>query len=320
DRIGQQRDRAAADRDLAADRRDEVAALAETTLRHGALVPAAAVAAARQAAASDRSRAARDRGAGADERTLAEVDRDTASSDRGAGASERTSAGTERESAYADRLAGAGERTRAEGDRIVALADRGAGAGERWRAEQDRTVALADRFASARERQEATVDGLTGVLRRDVGFGELEREIARSRRTGQPLVVAFVDVDHLKSINDTFGHLAGDRLLVQVAGRLAAALRPYDVVLRYGGDEFVCGLPGADLATATARLGLINPALAAALEPGSVTVGLAELQPGDTLDAVIARADEALYARRRLVRGPGMTKGPPGAPDEPLAG
>lgn len=322
DQVGQRRDEAAADRDQAADRRDEVAELAEGESVPGAPVTAIGAAArARAAAASDRSRAAQDRGAGAAERTQAEVDRGTASLDRGAGAGERTDAESEREAALADRLAGADERTQAEIDRSVALADRGAGAGERWRAEQDRNVALADRSASARERQEATVDGLTGVLRRDFGFAELEREIVRARRTRQPLVIAFVDVDHLKSINDRFGHPAGDRLLVHVAEGLVAALRPYDLVLRYGGDEFVCALSGVDLATAGKRLGLINPALTASLEHGSVTIGLAQLQPDETLDALVARADNALYVQRQSLRGLEATaRGPSDVPDEPLAG
>lgn len=322
DRIGRQRDWAAAERDKAADRRDAAAERVETARMPGTLTNTdAAAVQARLAAASDRLRAALDRGAGTDERTLAEADRGTASENRGAGADERALAESERGSAFADRLACAGERGQAQVDRSLALADRGAGAGARWRAEQDRTVALADRFAAAGERREATVDGLTGVLRRDVGFVELEREIARAGRTHQPLVIAFVDVDHLKSINDTFGHPAGDRLLAQVARGLVAALRPYDLVLRYGGDEFVCALSGADLASATTRLGLLNPALSATLEHGSVSMGLAQLRPDETLEALVARADEALYVQRRLVRGQASTaRGSSDVPDEPLAG
>lgn len=300
DLVADTRDLLGDKRDLAAERRDEVGDRRDRAAQH------------RDRAGDHRDHHADKRDLVADQRDEAADDRDLAGQrrdqvgqqrDRAAGAGDRTRAESERESAYADRLAGADERTRAEADRSVALADRGAGAGERWRAEQDRNEALVDRFASARERAVATVDGLTGVLRRQFGLAELEREIARARHTRQPLVIAFVDVDHLKQINDTIGHPAGDRLLVQVAKGLVAALRPDDLVLRYGGDEFVCGLSGIDLDSAAKRLGLLNPALSATLEHGSVSIGLAELGPDETLDSLVARADEALYAQRRLSRG-----------------
>jgi diguanylate cyclase (GGDEF)-like protein len=73
-------------------------------------------------------------------------------------------------------------------------------------------------------------------------MAELEREIARATRTRQPLVLAFVDVDHLKEINDVHGHAAGDQVLQAVAETLRTTLRGYDLIFRYGGDEFVCAL------------------------------------------------------------------------------
>jgi diguanylate cyclase (GGDEF)-like protein len=203
-----------------------------------------------------------------------------------------------------DRRAGARERNKAELDRDTAQADRGAGASERTQAELDRTTSLADRGASARERECASVDALTGVYLRGAGFVELEREMARATRTRQSLVVAFVDVDHLKAVNDSRGHAAGDRMLLEVANSLTANLRSTDLIIRYGGDEFVCAIPGADMADTVVRLGLVNAVLAQVPEGGSVTAGLALLRPGDSPEVLVARADAALYHERERRRQP----------------
>jgi len=128
-------------------------------------------------------------------------------------------------------------------DRMHASTDRESGAGDRFHAARDRHAASTDREASSNDRRDAAKDHLTGVYERRSGFAELEREIARARRMGAPVVVAFFDVDGLKEVNDRFGHTAGDRMLVEFATMLTAHLRPYDLVMRYGGDEFVCVLP-----------------------------------------------------------------------------
>jgi diguanylate cyclase (GGDEF)-like protein len=162
----------------------------------------------------------------------------------------------------------------------------------------DRSTALADRGASAEERERSSHDGLTGTYLRGPGSVELEREIARARRTEQPLVLAFVDVDGLKAINDSRGHGAGDRVLLAVANALRAMLRSHDLIIRYGGDEFACVIAGLNAANATKRLALVNTALARAAEPASVTVGVTELQPADSIKDLLARADAALYRER----------------------
>jgi len=239
------------------------------------------------------------------ERTKAELDRSSSRADRTAGAAERRHAELDRDTAHADRQAGASERWHAEEDRDNASADRQAGASERGRASGDRDTALADRGAAASERKHSSYDGLTGVYRRGPGFVELEREIARARRTAEPLVLAFVDVDHLKAVNDSHGHAAGDRLLVEVATAFRASLRSHDLIIRYGGDEFVCAMSGMNLADAGARLGLVNKLLDGSVEHGSVTIGLAELHPADSPDDLIARADAALYQEREGRSGSG---------------
>jgi diguanylate cyclase (GGDEF)-like protein len=94
-------------------------------------------------------------------------------------------------------------------------------------------------------------------------------------------------------------------VLREVAEALRTTLRSYDRIIRYGGDEFVCLLPGLDIAHATERFALVNVALAKSPEGGSVTFGLAQLRPGDSVAELVARADAELYterARRRTLR------------------
>ena len=96
---------------------------------------------------------------------------------------------------------------------------------------------------------------------------------------GSSLAAAFVDVDKLKAVNDSRGHAAGDRLLIEVVEALRSNLRPYDLVIRCGGDEFVCVMSGLAAATAAERLGLVNGMLAAGPEHGSITVGVTQRRP-----------------------------------------
>ncbi|MBA2695089.1 MAG: GGDEF domain-containing protein, partial [Actinobacteria bacterium] len=119
-----------------------------------------------------------------------------------------------------------------------------------------------------------------------------------SLRAREALSVAFVDVDHLKQVNDTLGHAAGDRLLQHVADALRSRLRSYDLVVRYGDDEFICVMPGLTAETATDRLATINRVLRAMSQSGSMSIGVAELQPGDSVEEVVRRADESLYRAR----------------------
>src|SRR5438552_15052647 len=88
----------------------------------------------------------------------------------------------------------------------------------------------------------ATTDELTGGWRRKLGLEEVSRELERAHRTGAGLVLAFVDVDGLKAVNDSQGHLAGDALLRLLGETLRANVRPYDVIVRYGGDELLCAM------------------------------------------------------------------------------
>src|SRR5256885_17018257 len=112
-------------------------------------------------------------------------------------------------------------------------------------------------------REKSAFDELTGVLRRAAGVAAAERAMARARRHSTPLTVAFIDVDGLKEANDARGHAAGDAMLRGLTAALKEGLRAEDVVLRYGGDEFVCVMPGMAVRDARAKLSDI-PARAAA--------------------------------------------------------
>jgi diguanylate cyclase (GGDEF)-like protein len=183
-------------------------------------------------------------------------------------------------------------------DRAGALRDRQGGASDRTQAADDREAASVDRGLSAQERVSLSIDELTGAHRREAGLVELGREVARAMRTKQPLVLAFVDVDELKATNDSLGHAAGDQRLRQTVALTRARLRSYDLIIRFGGDEFLCVLPEVTMKQASERFSLVNADLAAA-QQRSVTVGLAELQPDDAPEDLIARADETMYAERR---------------------
>jgi diguanylate cyclase (GGDEF)-like protein len=126
---------------------------------------------------------------------------------------------------------------------------------------------------------------------------ELQREATRAQRTGTPFVLAFVDIDGLNAVNDSLGHAAGDDLLRRVADTLQTNLRPYDLIIRVGGDEFVCGMQDVHLAVAEERLADVNADLAMT-QHASVTVGLAQLEASESVEDLIRRADADLHRRR----------------------
>ena len=163
----------------------------------------------------------------------------------------------------------------------------------------DRELAALARHEAALDRAAADSDELTGAQRRRSGLPALQREIDRCRRVGSALVLGFVDVDGLKAINDDHGHLAGDLVLRAVSAHLQASLRAYDVVVRFGGDEFVYSVAGAGRRIAEARFADVIASLADAAPGHSATAGFAELRPEDTLETLIARADADMYRRRR---------------------
>jgi diguanylate cyclase (GGDEF)-like protein len=183
----------------------------------------------------------------------------------------------------------------ATSDRSAARRDRKSAAGDRRHAGDDREAAATDRRIAAAESSSLVIDDLTGTYLRGPGLTELSREVVKVQRTGQSLVLAFIDVDDLKATNDSLGHEAGDRRLTQVAECLRSNLREYDVVVRYGGDEFLCGLIDMPLSVARQRFDQVDVDLAISGD-GSVSIGLVQLETGEDLEALIRRADEAMYA------------------------
>ena len=168
--------------------------------------------------------------------------------------------------------------------------------------QQTMTALVRLRMLSARIAEleaRAAADDLTSAMRRGAGITALEHEIARARRMKVDIAVAFVDVDGLKSVNDRDGHPAGDTVLRIVADTLRRAVRSYDLVIRYGGDEFVCVLFGADLAGATRMLEDIGPAVRDATGGTGISIGFADLRADDDVDSLLSRADAALYRERR---------------------
>ncbi|WP_167102124.1 sensor domain-containing diguanylate cyclase [Mycobacterium sp. DL592] len=152
----------------------------------------------------------------------------------------------------------------------------------------------------------AVTDALTGVWNRRHGEELFNAELRDAHQSGLPLTLLMLDIDHFKSINDRYGHQAGDRVLIEVSRLLQANLPGTDVVSRWGGEEFVILLRGADmddsLPTAEKIRAQIADTVFADVGPVTVSIGVAELKKGEQLDSWLGRADEALYRAKRSGR------------------
>lgn len=212
-------------------------------------------------------------------------------------------------------LRAAEHRRRVGAFREEAAAGRAAAAFDRLAAAEDRELARLDRSRAAEDRQTLAAalavletDVLTGARGRAAGLRELEAELDRCGRTGATMILVYVDVVGLKALNDSEGHDAGDRLLVRFTAIVRERLRSYDLVIRVGGDEFVCAISSMDLAETRRRFQTIGEALAGSDGGGGLRLGFAELVPGETGPELIARADADLLA---------SSAGGSGAPDIP---
>ena len=150
------------------------------------------------------------------------------------------------------------------------------------------------------------VDALTGSFNRRFGEELAQREFRRAYRTVQPLTVALLDADHFKSINDTFGHPAGDEVLRKIAKTCEAEMRSYDFFARYGGEEFLAILPNTAAPSARILLERLLKKISELEIPElqgrkvTVSIGMAELTNTDKDHcALIARADKALYKAKK---------------------
>jgi len=156
-------------------------------------------------------------------------------------------------------------------------------------------------------RDQAIHDYLTGVYNRHYLDQALSRELKRSERHGRPLDFLMIDVDKLKRINDGFGHHTGDRVLQKVASVLQSEIRETDVIVRYGGDEFLILLPQSEV-DPKIFMKRLSDTVTKRLEeealvdfPVQLSVGWARWDPDspDTVDAILAEADRRMYERKR---------------------
>lgn len=152
------------------------------------------------------------------------------------------------------------------------------------------------------QRQKSLLDPLTGLPNRAAWSERLELEVARYQRYGGQLLLAVLDIDHFKRINDGYGHLAGDRVLKIIAAELQKRLRKTDFIARFGGEEFVLLIPSTPLEGGLQLLEILRAAIEACPfhfrgEPLTVTLsaGIAAFSEGASSDAVFELADQALY-------------------------
>lgn len=216
--------------------------------------------------------------------------REQAAAERDAIANGRDRAAVERDQIANGRERALGERALGERTPVAAPPRPDEG-----RDGDEREIELADLEARLHR---AHLDALTGVFRREMGRLALRNEIERARRGDGRFVLAFIDVDGLKGVNDRDGHPAGDRVLRMLAATLRANLRSYDPIVRFGGDEFVCGIASIDVGEVEHRIGVIDQSLRNATGVG-ITAGLATLSGDEGLDELTTRADEALLEAKR---------------------
>lgn len=309
DREQSVRDQDASDRDQRASDRDQAASDKELGEHPGSVAEAlhAEQLAEREAGSTERKEATKGRALAVDVRAHTALGRDETARHRDLTAQARDGAAERRDSDSAKierKMASRGSPlrsaiTHAAGIRIQAARDRARAAEDRAAAAADRRHSAEERAAALMELRRAHLDELTGVFRRGSGEEVLRDEIDRARRGDARLVLAFVDVDALREVNNRNGHQAGDELLRSVVVAIRSKMRSYEPIVRYGGDEFVCAVGDVDLKHVQERFAVVQESLAEA----SVSVGLAELRPDDTLEDLIARADAALLEARRARQG-----------------
>jgi len=170
---------------------------------------------------------------------------------------------------------------------------------------RDSNEAIGESLRLQQEYQrQGVVDELTGLHNRRWLQDMMRRQMDRAEIDKQPLSLIMLDIDHFKKFNDEFGHLAGDRVLQVVAKTIMNNVRPTDLLARYGGEEFIVVLPdtaiiGARLVAERVRQAVSEEIVLTsdnnALPPATISLGVSQMQPGQSIESLIADADAALY-------------------------
>jgi diguanylate cyclase (GGDEF)-like protein len=180
-------------------------------------------------------------------------------------------------------------------------------------------------------RREASRDGLTGLWNHKAILTILDRELLRAERDNEPVGLIMADVDHFKNINDSRGHAAGDSVLRIIASSMAAVVRPYDSVGRYGGEEFVIVAPGCGLAETCelaervrAHVAACNIVVGGSSVQVTLSLGVSTGQAASDAEKLLRAADSALYQAKnagrnrvepRMGRAAGASPAPSSAPN-----
>ncbi len=163
----------------------------------------------------------------------------------------------------------------------------------------------------------ATVDPLTRAFNRRKLADILAGETSRAKRYGTPLAVILLDIDHFKRVNDTYGHDAGDAVLVEMARLVMGLLRESDRLARWGGEEFLVVVPGVGIEGGMDLAGRLRGAVAGNAFPGvpgvTASFGVAEYRPGEAVESLVKRADAALYRAKAGGRDRVEAETPPDA-------
>jgi two-component system, cell cycle response regulator len=151
--------------------------------------------------------------------------------------------------------------------------------------------------------RERVIDPLTGVWNREYLNRHAPRILEFAGRRGFPVTALFIDLDRFKQVNDSLGHESGDRLLKEVAGRIKAMVRQYDIFVRLGGDEFVLLLPDTGVTEAEGIRERVRDQVSSIRLPGaspgiSVSVGLAAFVPGERIEDLLSAADRDMYRQK----------------------
>jgi len=154
--------------------------------------------------------------------------------------------------------------------------------------------------------RQATTDGLTGLVNHKTFYEILEKELWRSRRYGGRISLIMIDIDNLKSINDAYGHRAGDKAIRKISKRIKECIRQIDTAARYGGDEFAVILLNTSLDDAIIVAQRMVDAVASSQAtwqkeqiPLSISVGLGQYDPDTTPEDITSRSDQALYMAKQ---------------------